>query len=192
PDKDRLFEAIGRGDINSRQLAAFFKIPELEAPAAKVQQKKQSAKSAVTVAGIDQVMTSFAHCCSPVQGDDIIGYISHKKGIIIHRANCDNIQQLSPEKQAQLIQVEWGGDKSYYSVPIVIQAQSAKDLLTNVTQLLAYAKIHISNAAMSTHPDFSADLNLTIQIENIGQLSQILNRISCLPNIVEVKRKQAG
>ncbi|MGR8942187.1 MAG: RelA/SpoT family protein, partial [Gammaproteobacteria bacterium] len=192
PDKDRLFEAIGRGDINSRQLAAFFKIPELEAPAAKVQQKKQSAKSAVTVAGIDQVMTSFAHCCSPVQGDEIIGYISHKKGIIIHRANCDNIQQLSPEKQAQLIQVEWGGDKSYYSVPIVIQAQSAKDLLTNVTQLLAYAKIHISNAAMSTHPDFSADLNLTIQIENIGQLSQILNRISCLPNIVEVKRKQAG
>jgi GTP pyrophosphokinase len=193
-DKDKLYEAIGRGDINSRQLAAFFRIPELEAPApaAKVQQKKPSAKSAVTVDGIDNVLTTFAHCCSPVQGDEIIGYISHKKGIIIHRASCDNILQLGPDKQAQLIRAEWGGDKSYYSVPIVIQAQSAKDLLSNVTQLLAHSKIHISNAALNTHPDFSADLNLTIQIENIGQLSQVLNRISCLPNIVEVKRKLIG
>ncbi len=127
-----------------------------------------------------------------MQGDEIIGYISHKKGIIIHRANCDNILQLSLEKQAQLIQVEWGGDKSYYSVPIIVQAQSAKDLLTNVTQLLAHSKIHISNASLNTHPDFSADLNLTIQIENIGQLSQVLSRISCLPNIIEVKRKQTS
>jgi GTP pyrophosphokinase len=191
-DKDKFYEAIGRGDINSRQLAAFFRIPELEVPAVKVQQKKPAAKSVVTVDGIDNVLTTFAHCCSPVQGDEIIGYISHKKGIIIHRTTCDNILQLSPDKQAQLIQVEWGGDKSYYSVPIVIQAQSAKDLLSNVTQLLAHSKIHISNAALNTHPDFSADLNLTIQIENIGQLSQVLNRISCLPNIVEVKRKLIG
>ncbi|MGJ0484039.1 MAG: RelA/SpoT family protein [Methylomicrobium sp.] len=191
-DKDKFFEAIGRGDINSRQLAAFFKMSELEAPPVKVQQKKAAAKSVVTVDGIDNVLTTFAHCCSPVQGDEIIGYISHKKGIIIHRVACDTIQQLSHEKRAQLIQAEWGGDKSYYSVPILIQAQSAKDLLSNVTQLLAYAKIHISNASLNTYPDFSADLNLTIQIENIGQLSQILNRISCLPNIVEVKRKQSG
>jgi len=193
PDKDKLYEAIGRGDITSRQVAAFFKIPELEeAPFIRIQQKKQTAKSAVTVDGIDQVLTSFAHCCSPVQGDEIIGYISHKKGIIVHRRNCENILQLSPDKQAQLIQVEWGGDKSYYSVPIIILAQSAKDLLNQVTQVLAHSKIHISNAALNTHPDFSADLNLTIQIENIDQLSQILNRLSCLPNIVEVKRKQTG
>lgn len=189
PDKDKLLEAIGRGDVTSRQLSAFFKIPELEAPV-RVQQKKQTPKSVVTVAGIDHVLTTFALCCSPVKGDEIIGYISHKKGIIIHRANCENILQLSPEKQAQLIQVEWGGDKSYYSVPIVIYAQSAKDLLNHVTQVLAHSKIHISNASLNTHPDFSADLNLTIQIENIGQLSQILSRISCLPNIVQVKRKQ--
>lgn len=192
PDKDKLYEAIGRGDISARQLAAFFKIPELEAPPAKVQLKKPSPKSAVTVDGVDNVLTTFAHCCSPVPGDAIIGYISHKKGIIIHRASCDNIQQLGPDKQAQLIPVEWGGDKSYYSVPIVIQAQSSKDLLGSVTQLLSYAKIHVSNASLTTHPDFSAELNMTIQIENISQLSHILNKISCLPNIVEVARKHTG
>lgn len=189
PDKDKLYEAIGRSDITARQLTGFFKIPELEPPATKIPQKKPSDKSTVTVDGIDNVLTTFAHCCTPVPGDGIIGYISHKKGITVHRTDCENIQHLGPEKQAQLIAVNWGGEKSVFSVPIVIQAFSAKDLLNNVTQILAQAKIHISNAALDTHPDFSADLNLTIQIENTHQLSQVLNRIHQLPNIIDAKRK---
>jgi GTP pyrophosphokinase len=193
PDKDKLYEAIGRSDINIRQLAGFLKIPELEAPALKIPQKKPLAKSVVSVDGIDNVLTTFAHCCTPVQGDDIIGYISHKKGIIVHRKNCENILHLGPEKQSQLIPVSWGGDeKSYFSVPIIIHAFSAKDLLNSVTQILAQAKIHILNAALATHPDFSADLNLTIQVENTVQLSQVLNKISQLPNIVDVKRQTKG
>jgi len=113
PDTDRLLEAIGRSDINSRQLAAFFKIPELEAPPASIQRKKPEpqAKSVISVEGIDNVLTSFAHCCSPVQGNDIIGYISHKKGITIHRKDCENILHLGPEKQAQLISASWGAKK---------------------------------------------------------------------------------
>ena len=94
PDTDKLLEAIGRSDINIRQLAAFFKIPELEAPTAQNQRKKPLAKSVVSVDGIDNVLTSLAHCCSPVQGDDIIGYISHKKGITVHRQDCENILHL--------------------------------------------------------------------------------------------------
>jgi len=189
PDTDKLFEAIGRGDINSRQLAAFFKIPELEAPPAPIQRKKPEIKSAISVEGIDNVLTSLAHCCSPVQGNDIIGYISHKKGITIHRKDCENILHLSPEKQTQLISVNWGTKKASYAVPIVIHAFNSHNLLNDVTQILAQAKIHISNAVLDTHPDFSALLNLTIQIENTDQLSQVLNKISQLPNIVDVKRK---
>ncbi len=188
-DNNHLFEAIGRSDISTRQLAAFFKIPELEAPTVKIKPKKPLAKSVVSVDGIDNVLTSFAHCCTPVQGDDIIGYISHNKGITVHRQDCENILHLDPEKQDHLIPVSWGAQKSSYAVPIVIEASSAKNLLHNVTQILTQAKIHISNASLSTHPDFSADLNLTIQIENTSQLSQVLSKINCLPNIIDVKRK---
>ncbi|MBL6986787.1 MAG: bifunctional (p)ppGpp synthetase/guanosine-3',5'-bis(diphosphate) 3'-pyrophosphohydrolase [Methylobacter sp.] len=188
PDTDKLLEAIGRSDINSRQLAAFFKIPELETPAPS-QRKKPEAKSVISVEGIDNVLTSFAHCCSPVQGNDIIGYISHKKGITIHRKDCENILHLGPEKQAQLISVNWGAKKASYAVPIVIHAFNSQNLLNDVTQILAQAKIHISNAALNTHPDCSAQLNLTIQIENTNQLSQVLNKINQLPNIVDIKRK---
>lgn len=202
PDTDKLLEAIGRSDINRRQLAAFFKVPELEAPLRlrsgqalglrlkqALQRKKPEAKSVISVDGIDNVLTSLAHCCSPVQGNDIIGYISHKKGITIHRKDCENILHLAPEKQVQLISVNWGEKKASYAVPIVIHAFNSHNLLNDVTHILAKANIHISNAALNTHPDFSALLNLTIQIENTDQLSQVLNKINQLPNIVDVKRK---
>jgi GTP pyrophosphokinase len=189
PDTDALLEAIGRSDINSRQLAGFLKVPELEDLPINVRPKKSLAKSVVSVAGIDNVQTSFAHCCSPVLGDDIIGYISHHKGITVHRTDCKNIANLSLEKQGQLISVTWGAKKASHAVPIVIHAFNAQNLLTNVSQVLAQSKIHIFNAALDTHPDFSATLNLTIQIENTNQLSQVLSKINCVPNIVDVKRK---
>ncbi len=192
-DTDKLFEALGRSDINPRQLAGFFKIPELEQePETRIitsPRKKTAAKSLVSVDGIDNVLTSFASCCTPVQGDDIIGYISHKKGITVHRKNCENILSLGPEKQARLITVSWGSEKVSHAVPIVIQAFNASNVLGDITQILAQAKIHISNMMMNTHPDFSTVINLTIQVENTDQLSQVLSKLSCVSNVVEVKRK---
>jgi GTP pyrophosphokinase len=189
PDTDALLEAVGRNDINSRQLAAYFKIPELETQPPAVYKQKPQPKTAVTVEGIDNVLTTTAQCCSPVLGDEIIGYITQYRGITVHRTDCGNITRLKPEKQEQLIPVYWGSQQSSHSVPIVIRAYNARHLLNNVSQLLTQANIYITNAALDTHPDFSALLNLTIHVENTKQLSVILNRISQLPNILEVKRK---
>jgi GTP pyrophosphokinase len=191
PDADALFEAIGRSDITSRQLAAFFKIPELESEltSAKPKPKSASGKTIIVVDGINNVLTKLAHCCSPVPGDAIIGYISQHKGITVHQKSCENILHLSPEKQTQLISVDWSSLKSSHAVPIVIHAVSAQNLLNRVSQILSQAKIHIMDAALATHPDFSAVLNLTIQVENTDQLRQVLSKINCLPNIVDVKRK---
>jgi GTP pyrophosphokinase len=188
-DVDSLLEAIGRNDINSRQLAAYFKIPELEAHFPSPAKKKPEAKSVVTIEGIDNVLTNFAQCCSPVSGDDIIGYITHRRGITVHRMDCGNIKRLIGEQHPQVIPVHWGATQSRHSVPIVIRAYNSRHLLNNVTQVLSQGNIHISNAALETSPDFSAVLNLTIQVENTKQLSFMLSRISQLPNIVDVKRK---
>lgn len=190
PDTDSLFEAIGRNDINSRQLASYFKIPELEpAPPHSTVKRKPETKSVVTVEGIDNVLTTFANCCAPVLGDEIIGYVSHHRGIMVHRKDCSNIVNLNPEKLNQLLPVYWGALQTTHSVPIMIRAYNARHLLNNVTQALTQANIHISHADMETNPDFSAVLNLTIQIENTRQLSLVLGKISQLPNIVDVKRK---
>ncbi|MGZ4959485.1 MAG: RelA/SpoT family protein [Methylomonas sp.] len=189
-DADHFYEALGHGDINSRQLAAALKIPELEPATIKLVAAKASPKSTVTVAGIDNVVTTLAHCCSPVKGDAIIGFISHKRGITIHRRDCENIVHLPAEQQSQLVEAEWSGNQTVrHTVPIIIHAFNAQNLLSDVSQLLAAAKVHISEASLKTHDDLSAILNLAVQIENTQQLSLVLAKVSQLPNILEVKRK---
>ncbi|MBE0435565.1 MAG: bifunctional (p)ppGpp synthetase/guanosine-3',5'-bis(diphosphate) 3'-pyrophosphohydrolase, partial [Methylomicrobium sp.] len=146
-DADLFYEAIGRGDITNRQLVAALKIPEFAEPAypsARGSESKPTAKSVITVAGIDNVVTSLAQCCCPVKGDDIIGFISHKRGITIHRRDCENILTLNAEQQAQLIDVEWSSEQpSRHNVPIIIHAFNAQNLLSDVTRIMMYAKAHI-------------------------------------------------
>ncbi|MGR9053867.1 MAG: RelA/SpoT family protein [Gammaproteobacteria bacterium] len=189
-DADRFFEALGRGDINNRQLAAALKIPELDDIPKKSDTHKLRPQSEVVVAGIDNLITHMAGCCSPVRGDDIIGFISYKKGIIIHRRDCSNIENLSPEQKTHLIEAEWStGQPARYTVPIVIHAFNAQNLLNDVTQVLAHGRIHIDDASLKTHPDLSALLHMTIRIENTAQLSKVLSRIGQLPNVIDVRRK---
>jgi GTP pyrophosphokinase len=121
----------------------------------------------------------------------VIGYISHHKGIIIHRQNCQNIVQLNDDKLPQLISVSWGNSKASHAVPIVVYAFNAKHLLNDVSQLLAQAKIHIFSASLESQPDFSAVLNLTLQIENTQQLNDVLKKIKQLSSIVGVQRKMS-
>ncbi|MDD5271127.1 MAG: bifunctional (p)ppGpp synthetase/guanosine-3',5'-bis(diphosphate) 3'-pyrophosphohydrolase [Methylovulum sp.] len=188
PDTDQLLEFIGRGDINTRQLAAFFKIPELETVKPKNAPKKPASKTGVSVDGLHQVLTTIARCCTPVPGDDIIGFISLKKGIIIHNKKCPNVLDLNHDKQSRLIEVAWGEESNSYFVPIAIKAYSTRNLLSDVSQLLAEEKIHVSNAAMDTHTEGYAQLKMTIQVKNTDQLSRTLKRLGCLPNVIDVKR----
>ena len=125
---------------------------------------------------------------SPVSGDEIVGYISHQKGIIVHQHHCTNITQLSDEKQAQLLVVTWGTGSTNQTVEIVVYAFNALNLLTDVSQLLAKSKIHIFSASLESQPNFSAELNLTIQIKNAEQLDEVLMKIKQLPAIVDAKR----
>ncbi|MBS3964417.1 MAG: bifunctional (p)ppGpp synthetase/guanosine-3',5'-bis(diphosphate) 3'-pyrophosphohydrolase [Methylomonas sp.] len=186
----QLFQAIGRGDINSRQLAAALRIPELAPASFKLAPLKTRSNSVITVADADNIVTTLAHCCSPVKGDDIIGFISHRRGITIHRSDCDNIRHLSQEQQKQLIKAEWSGQhKASHNVPVIVEASSGHDLLIAVSRLLHAAKINITEASLKTHHDASATLDMRIDIESTAQLSQVLSRIEQLPNVVEARRK---
>ena len=107
-NSDALFEALGRNDINERQLTGYLKSLGVQQPFPSIRRKTTDlTKPELTVAGINNIATSFAHCCSPTVDDAIIGYISHHHGITIHRADCKNITQLGKAKQTQLIPVSW-------------------------------------------------------------------------------------
>ena len=187
---EQLFEALGRGDINNRQLVSALKIPELEPARLRLVAARTQSQSPVTVAGIDNVVTTIAHCCKPLKGEPIIGFMTHKRGITVHRRDCDSLSHLTEEQKTQLVAAEWGGSHAArHTVVIVIHAFNAPNLLGDVSQLIAAAKIHTSDASLKTHDDLSAILTMSIQIENAEQLASILGRIHQLPYILDVKRK---
>ncbi len=104
-----LYLAIGRGEISLHQLLGFFNrtgIQKHKAP----RRKNKTAKARILIDGLTDVVSSIAQCCQPEAGEEIIGFISHFKGITIHRSNCQNIKHLSRQQQTQLIQASWQMD----------------------------------------------------------------------------------
>jgi GTP pyrophosphokinase len=101
---DRLLELVGRGDITPVQLEHVFKKPVALGSRNK---SPKPAKGEILVDGVRNLATKTAQCCNPKPGDDIIGYITHRSGITIHRQQCENIVHLSEQKQTQLVKVSW-------------------------------------------------------------------------------------
>lgn len=190
-----LYVAIGCGDISLgkivNKLVDFGKektTDPLLAPT--IQQESKSASAAtVTVLGLKGILTSFAKCCKPIPGDDIIGYITRGRGVTIHRQDCPNVLRLS--ERERLIKVSWGTAPKTYPIPVEIKAYDRQGLMGDISQVLAEENINILdvNLKVSHH---IATIHLTLEIGDIAQLSRVLTRIENLPNVTEAHRVKPG
>lgn len=193
PRADDLLLAIGRGDIGPVQLAGALQVPEFQPKAETAPRPPAPAPEAgeVTVLGIRNLLTHFAQCCTPVPGDPIIGYITVGHGVAIHRQDCQNILQLPLWKQNRLIDVAWGAEAKVFPVEIEVRAFDRKGLLKDVTQVLANDRINIVRTYTNTNPDDrSAIMELTLEVQDLGQLSTALEKISQIHNVQEARRKR--
>jgi GTP pyrophosphokinase len=131
-----------------------------------------------------------ARCCHPVPNDPIVGYITRGRGVTVHRQDCGNILRLRGEDRDRLIEVKWGAsDEGGYPVDISVEAYDRPGLLRDITAVFANDRINLLgvNTATGIH-DGIARMSLTVEINDIGQLSRVLTRIGQLPNVVEAKR----
>lgn len=194
---DELLIAIGRGDINPAQIAgAAQKLTEAvvtarrqNVPARRVNVREGGA---VHVLGVGELLTNLARCCRPAFGDPIIGFITQGRGVTIHRSDCRNIINLANEKRTRLIEVKWsGGDqRGTYPVDVEIEAVDRHGLLIDIYSVLNNEKVNVTASnTLSEKRNHTARIDVTLEIADIDQLSRILNRISQLPNIIEVRRK---
>jgi len=196
--EEEMLIAIGRGDINSSQIAGA--VHKLTAPAASPadepkparQRKGRTADGDIQIRGVGNLLTNLARCCKPAPGDPIIGFITQGRGVTIHRSDCKNVLNLPESKRVRLIEVEWGGmqEASTYPVDVEIEAIDRQGLLIDVYSVLANEKINIlATNTLSDKKTHTARIDLTLEITDIDQLSRVLSRINQLPNIVEVRRR---
>ncbi len=193
---DDLYVALGCGNISiSRIISELNEINEAEKhPVEEIPRlvsEKPAASTGVQVTGIKGLLINLAHCCNPAPGDEIVGYITQGRGATIHRAECANIVRLRQKNPDRIIQVDWGEPQRTYPVNIQIKAFQRQGLLTDISSTLTDESIGLRDIRMNTSSNI-ATFQLTIEINDITQLSRILNRLENIPNVMEARRLTPG
>ncbi|GAE30441.1 RelA/SpoT family protein [Halalkalibacter hemicellulosilyticus] len=150
---------------------------------------QKKATSGVRVKGVDNLLTRLSRCCTPVPGDDIIGYITKGRGVSVHRADCPNIRN---ESEDRLLEVEWEGNQregKAYNVDIEITGFDRNGLLNEILYAVSESRTPINKVSgQSDHRQKLATVHLTISITNIDHLHKIVEKIKQLRDIYSVRR----
>ncbi|MDD2301724.1 MAG: bifunctional (p)ppGpp synthetase/guanosine-3',5'-bis(diphosphate) 3'-pyrophosphohydrolase [Bacillota bacterium] len=152
--------------------------------------KKREHTKGITVKGVGNLLIRFAKCCSPVPGDDIIGYTTKGRGVSIHRKDCINILSMPEHEQARLIEVEWDTSEENisYDAEISLLAEDRKGLFADVSKACEEMDINITSVNAKTDKDGITNMTLTLSISNTAHIIKILNRFSQIRSVVDVYR----
>jgi GTP pyrophosphokinase len=148
--------------------------------------RKKKPQAGVIVQGIDDVLIKFGKCCQPVPGDSITGYITQGHGITVHRSNCVNVLQMSPERQ---IEVQWNeAVKETYPVNIHVQSLDRVGLLAEIAANISKNEANILKVNTETRDNEAVDSYFTIAVESTEHLSQVLSDLKKIKFVQFVKR----
>ena len=192
---DDFLSAIGRGDINSIQIAnAVNRLTHKEqqekqiTPVTRVRHRE--AGGDVTIQGVGNLLTHIGQCCKPVLGDPIIGFITQGRGVTIHKKDCRNILKMDDVRRMRLIEVEWATQsETHYTVEISVYAIDRINLLRDIFSVFTNEKINVTAShTQSDKKKNTAKMHFTLEIKDLSQLSRVLNRLLQLQNVMDVRR----
>ncbi len=190
---DKLFAAVGRGEVKASQLAHAL---QQSAPAAEVAPRIVAApridksKSDIYIEGEGNMLTHFAKCCKPVPGDDVMGYITRGRGVTVHRRDCAELAHYRIDSPERVTSVTWGtASASTYPVDVSIVASDRQGLLRDITSTLANERINVTGThSVSDTQANTAYITFTLQMKDVTQVSRLLSQIAQLPSVISAKR----
>ncbi|MGH2616764.1 MAG: RelA/SpoT family protein [Thermomicrobiales bacterium] len=192
PKLDDLLAAIGYGAISSQRIAVRLASQDEQdvlIPASNIEVPRTPPR--LQVMGVGDLLTNLATCCRPVNGDSIIGYVTRGRGVTVHRDDCTNIVNV-PEPE-RLVPVTWGDHgEATFPVTVQVKAWDRVGLLKDVSTLLADERVNIVSVLTTTHDDRTVTLYATVEVEGIGQLSTILQKLEGVREVYEVRRETSG
>jgi GTP pyrophosphokinase len=185
-----LVVAVGRNEISPTQVRNFllrshepeFKLRKSRAP--------DAASNDIEVRGVKKLFTQMATCCHPVNGDPIVGYLSQGRGVIVHRADCSDLANLRKEREERIIEVNWGTHSSAYAADITVSTFNKAGVLGDIANLLAKEKVNIHSLhTRETHDPCFAVMDFTLEIRDVEQLGDVLEKLLQLPSVIDAQRK---
>jgi len=186
---DDLFAAVAREEVNLRQLQTALRGSEPAQKPLEVRKKKSSEgkKSALTVGGMQSLMTQLAHCCKPVPPDPIRGFVTRGKGVSVHREDCASFKRLAERQPERLIEAQWGKGEGSYTVEMAVTAGDRRGLLRDIGDALAREKINVT-AVRTQSRDELAFMRFTFDVANLAQLKRAFALVRELKGVIRVGR----
>ena len=155
--------------------------------------KVAKSKGGITVRGIDDVAVRFAKCCSPIPGDEIVGFVTRGRGVTIHRTDCINIVNLPEEERVRLIDAEWQkdateGQKGMYLAEILIYGNNRIGLLVDITKIFTERKIDVLSVNTRTNRQGIATIAMSFEVSDKSVLNYLIEKIRQVESVVDVER----
>jgi GTP pyrophosphokinase len=150
-------------------------------------------KSGILVKGVYDMAVHFSKCCSPVPGDEIVGYVTRGRGVSIHRTDCINIINLSDLERARLIEAEWqaGAEREAfgdYHTEIKIFCNDRPGLLVDITKAFTERNINISGIHSKTSKQGVATIEVAFQTKGRDEIFHIIEKIKQIESIIDIER----
>ena len=181
--------ALGDGSVSVIQVVNKLSFREKDAEAQVRHQQELglpiSPSTGIEVLGVGDLLTSMARCCNPINGDEIIGFITRTKGVTVHRRNCPNI--LHEDEPERLVPVSWGKTAVKYPVRIQVRSMDRVGLLRDVTSVVSGENVNIASCVSEEYDNVSI-ITLTLHVSGIDQLSRLFFRLESVKGVMGVTR----
>jgi GTP diphosphokinase / guanosine-3',5'-bis(diphosphate) 3'-diphosphatase len=202
---DDLFASVGYGKTLPRNVVAKLlgaeKFKELDPEGQKETRLKTGMKAvkrfigmedAIVVRGVDNLLINRAKCCNPLRGEEIIGYISLDKGIVVHNKRCKNVSQLMINKE-RIVDVEWAkSDEDHIqSVQLLATTENRTGMLAGITNAIADIKTGIRDARANVSRDDIGMIEVTVEVYDKKHLDKVVGAIEHVPGVIAVERLNA-
>lgn len=200
PDISALYAAVGDGHVSAPSviekiiatMSAEDSHPEPTMESSTIATSTtigRRSSSAIEVAGIDDVLVKLARCCTPVPGDEIIGFITRGSGVSVHRSDCVNANDLQLHQSDRIVGVSWlSGAASVFLVNIQVEALDRSRLLSDVTRTLSDQQVNILSASVSTTKDRTAISRFTFEMADATHLDAVLSAVRHIEGVYDVYR----
>ena len=204
PSLEEVYAAIGYGGISAQKTVNRIKDELLTIERAKKkaetdgitptsQQAEPTARPVhgVVIEGVDNCLVKFAHCCTPIPGDEIAGFITRGFGISIHRRDCKNYLSSieKPDERPRWLNVQWANSASdVYQTSVFITAKDRTGLIMDVAMVLSTLNVKTSAFSARKVADGNAVLSMTLDLRDRRELDATMARLNAVPGVITVKR----
>ena len=144
----------------------------------------------VLVAGLDNCLVKFSRCCTPVPGDDIVGFITRGQGVSIHRKDCQNFmrRQRSPQEDGRWLEVSWASQiTELYTTTLLLLGKDRSGLVMDIATVLNSLNAKVRTLSARDNAG-QATAHITLEVRSLAELRTIMNRLASIPGVSEVRR----